>query len=223
MSETIEKALNPAVNPWSRKQMAERLARDINDGWFVNLGIGIPTLVANYVGSEKEVIFHSENGVIGMGSAPAENEIQPWLINAGKQYVTLKEGGCYVHHADSFAMIRGGHLDLCVLGAYDVSCTGDIANWALSETDTAPAVGGAMDLAVGAKRLWILMEHTTKDGNPRLMNKCAYPLTASGTVSRIYTNLAVMDVAGTGFRVIDMAPGVSKKYLQERTEAELYF
>ncbi|WP_329610634.1 3-oxoacid CoA-transferase subunit B [Advenella mandrilli] len=211
------------MKPWTRNQMAERLAQDINDGWFVNLGIGIPTLVANYVGDDKEVIFHAENGVIGIGPTPQENEIEPWLINAGKQYITLKQGGSYVHHADSFAMIRGGHLDLCVLGAYDVSSSGDIANWALSETDTAPAVGGAMDLAVGAKRLWVLMEHTTKDGKPRLMSKCSYPLTASDAVSRVYTNLAVLDITATGFQVVDMAPGVSREYLQERTEAKLSF
>lgn len=223
MTTLTEKALNESVRPWTRHEMAARLAQDISDGWFVNLGIGIPTLVANYVGDDKEVIFHSENGVIGIGPAPGEDDIEPWLINAGKQYITLKQGGSYVHHADSFAMIRGGHLDLCVLGAYDVSKTGDIANWALSETDTAPAVGGAMDLAVGAKRLWVLMEHTTKDGKPRLMNQCAYPLTASGTVSRVYTNLAVLDITETGFRVVDMAPGVSREYLQERTEAELSF
>ncbi|MDD3757110.1 MAG: 3-oxoacid CoA-transferase subunit B [Advenella sp.] len=223
MTTLTEKALDENVKPWSRHEMAARLARDISDGWFVNLGIGIPTLVANYVGDDKEVIFHSENGVIGIGPAPGEDDIEPWLINAGKQYITLKQGGSYVHHADSFAMIRGGHLDLCVLGAYDVSKTGDIANWALSETDTAPAVGGAMDLAVGAKRLWVLMEHTTKDGKPRLMNQCAYPLTASGAVSRVYTNLAVLDISETGFRVVDMAPGVSREYLQERTEAELSF
>ncbi|MBK1780233.1 3-oxoacid CoA-transferase subunit B [Advenella sp. WQ 585] len=223
MSTVTDKELNETVKPWTRNQMAERLAQDINDGWFVNLGIGIPTLVANYVGDDKEVIFHAENGVIGIGPTPQENEIEPWLINAGKQYITLKQGGSYVHHADSFAMIRGGHLDLCVLGAYDVSSSGDIANWALSETDTAPAVGGAMDLAVGAKRLWVLMEHTTKDGKPRLMSKCSYPLTASDAVSRVYTNLAVLDITATGFQVVDMAPGVSREYLQERTEAKLSF
>jgi len=223
MSATTEKDSNTEIKPWTRSEMAERLSRDIEDGWFVNLGIGIPTLVANFVGADKEIIFHSENGVVGVGPAPAPDEVEPWLINAGKQYVTLRKGGSYVHHADSFAMIRGGHLDLCVLGAYDVSCSGDIANWALSETDTAPAVGGAMDLAVGAKRLWILMEHTTKDGKPRLMNQCAYPLTARGTVARVYTNLAVLDVTGTAFRVLDMAPGVTAAYLQERTEAQLLF
>ena len=145
-------------------QMAQRAAADIPEGWYVNLGIGIPTLIADYVPMEREVIFHSENGVLGMGPAPEKDKIEPWLINAGKQYVTLRAGGSFCHHADSFSMIRGGHLDLCVLGAFQVADNGDIANWATSENDTAPAVGGAMDLAAGAKRLWVLMEHTTKDG-----------------------------------------------------------
>ena len=150
--------------PLSRVEMAARVARDIPEGWYVNLGIGIPTAVADHVPLEREVIFHSENGVLGMGPAPPKDKIDPWLINAGKQYVTLRQGGSFCHHADSFSMIRGGHLDLCVLGAFQVAENGDIANWATSENDTAPAVGGAMDLAAGAKRLWVLMEHTTKDG-----------------------------------------------------------
>ncbi len=153
--------------PLSRVEMAARVARDIPEGWYVNLGIGIPTAVADHVPLEREVIFHSENGVLGMGPAPPKDQIDPWLINAGKQYVTLRQGGSFCHHADSFSMIRGGHLDLCVLGAFQVAENGDIANWATSENDTAPAVGGAMDLAAGAKRLWVLMEHTTKDGTSR--------------------------------------------------------
>ncbi|MBB5216173.1 3-oxoadipate CoA-transferase beta subunit [Parapusillimonas granuli] len=211
------------VQPWTRDQMARRAARDIQEGWFVNLGIGIPTLIANHVPAGKEVIFHAENGVVGVGPAPDPERIEPWLINAGKQYVTLRPGGCFVHHADSFSMIRGGHLDLCVLGAYDVSARGDIANWALSRDDTAPAVGGAMDLAVGAKRLWVLMEHVNKQGQPRLVNECRYPLTAFGSVDRVYTNLAVLDVRQTHFRVIDMAPGVTQDHLISQTEAELRF
>jgi len=211
------------MQPWTRDQMAQRAAQDIQEGWFVNLGIGIPTLVANHVPTDKEVIFHAENGVVGMGSAPDAEHIEPWLINAGKQYVTLRAGGCYVHHADSFSMIRGGHLDLCVLGAYDVNTRGDIANWALSEDDTAPAVGGAMDLAASAKRLWVVMEHVNKKGEPRLVNECRYPLTASGSVDRIYTNLAVLDVRQTHFQVLDMAPGVTPEYLIAHTEAELRF
>jgi 3-oxoadipate CoA-transferase beta subunit len=208
--------------PLTRPQMALRVAHDIPEGWYVNLGIGIPTLVADHVPADHEVIFHSENGVLGIGPQPPEGEIDPWLINAGKQYVTLREGGSYFHHADSFSMIRGGHLDLCVLGAFQVADNGDIANWATSENDTAPAVGGAMDLAAGAKRLWVMMEHTTKDGTPKLVRKCSYPLTAVGAVKRVYTNLAVIDVTPRGFEVLDMAPGLTLEALQARTEAKLH-
>jgi 3-oxoadipate CoA-transferase beta subunit len=211
------------VKPWDRAQMAARVARDIPEGWYVNLGIGIPTLVADHVPLDREVIFHSENGVLGMGPAPPKGQEDPWLINAGKQHVTLRAGGSYVHHGDSFAMIRGGHLDLCVLGAFEVAENGDIANWATSENDTAPAVGGAMDLAAGAKRLWVVMDHTTKDGRPKLVKRCGYPLTAPGAVKRVYTNLAVLDVTERGFVVIDMVPGLSQADLQARTEAKLHF
>jgi 3-oxoadipate CoA-transferase beta subunit len=207
--------------PLTRPQMAARAAADIPEGWYVNLGIGIPTMIADFVPLDREVIFHSENGVLGMGPAPAEGEIDPWLINAGKQYVTLRQGGSYFHHADSFAMIRGGHLDLCVLGAFQVAENGDIANWATSENDTAPAVGGAMDLAAGAKRLWVVMEHTTKDGRPRLVRRCSYPLTAPAAVTRVYTNLAVLDVTPSGFALRDLAPGVDLEMLRAQTEAEV--
>ena len=209
--------------PWARDTMAARVARDIPEGWYVNLGIGIPTMVANHVPVDREVIFHSENGVLGMGPAPAKEDINPWLINAGKQYVTLRQGGAYMHHADSFAMIRGGHLDLCVLGAFEVAANGDIANWATSENDTAPAVGGAMDLAAGAKRLWVLMEHMTKDGRSKLVRKCGYPLTAPGAVKRVYTNLGVFDITDRGFVVLDIVPGLSREDLQARTDAPLNF
>jgi 3-oxoadipate CoA-transferase beta subunit len=211
-----------AFKPFTRHEMAQRAAADIPEGWYVNLGIGIPTLIADYVPQEREVIFHSENGVLGMGPAPAKDKIEPWLINAGKQYVTLHPGGSYCHHADSFAMIRVGHLDLCVLGAFQVADNGDIANWATSENDTAPAVGGAMDLATGAKRLWVLMEHTTKDGTPKLVTQCSYPLTAPRAVKRIYTNLATIEVTDRGFVVLDMAPSLSLEDLQARTEAKLH-
>ncbi len=154
--------------PMTRTEMAARLARDIPEGWYVNLGIGAPTQVADHVPADREVIFHSENGVLAMGPAPAPEEINRWLINAGKQYVTLRKGGAYMHHADSFALIRGGHLDLCVLGAFQVAENGDIANWSISDNDSAPAVGGAMDLAVGARQVWVLMEHQTKSGESRL-------------------------------------------------------
>jgi len=207
--------------PLTRNEMAARVAHDIPEGWYVNLGIGIPTLVADCVPEEREVVFHSENGVLGVGPAPAPDRVDPWLINAGKQHVTLRPGGAFVHHADSFAMIRGGHLDLCVLGGFEVAENGDLANWATSENDTAPAVGGAMDLAAGAKRVWVVMEHTTKDGRPRLVRRCSYPLTAPGAVGRVYTNLAVLDVTGDGFLVRDMAPGVTFEALQARTDAVL--
>lgn len=211
------------MQPFSRAQMAARVAADIPEGWFVNLGIGIPTMVADHVPPDREVVLHSENGILGMGPAPAADKVDPWLINAGKQPVTLRPGGSFFHHADSFAMIRGGHIDLCVLGAFEVAENGDIANWATSENDTAPAVGGAMDLAAGAKRLWVVMEHTTKDGQPKLVKRCSYPLTAMGVVQRVYTNLAVLDVVpGRGFVVVEMAPGVTLDALQERTDAPLH-
>ena len=211
------------MTAWTRAEMAARIAADIPEGWYVNLGIGMPTLVADHVPLEREVIFHSENGVLGMGPAPTPDQADPWLINAGKQQVTLRTGGSYVHHADSFAMIRGGHLDLCVLGGFEVAENGDIANWATSENDTAPAVGGAMDLAAGAKRLWVMMEHTTKDGRSKLVKQCGYPLTAPGCVRRVYTNLAVIDVTEQGFRVIDIAPGITREELIAATAADLEF
>ena len=210
------------VTPLSRPQMAARVARDIPEGWYVNLGIGVPTLVADAVPEEREVVFHSENGLLGMGPAPTPEHANPWLINAGKQQVTLRPGGSFFHHADSFAMIRGGHIDLCVLGAFEVAENGDIANWATSENDSAPAVGGAMDLAAGAKRLWVVMEHTTKDGRPRLVKRCSYPLTAPGAVTRVYTNLAVLDVTPRGFAVVEMVPGLTLEALQAQTGAELH-
>ena len=211
-----------AFTPFNRVQMAQRAASAIPEGWYVNLGIGIPTLVADHVPLDREVIFHSENGILGMGPAPAKDAIEPWLINAGKQYITLRQGGSICHHADSFAMIRGGHLDLCVLGAFQVADNGDIANWATSENDTAPAVGGAMDLAAGAKRLWVIMDHTTKDGQAKLVNKCSYPLTAESCVKRVYTNLATLDVTDRGFVVLGMAPGLTLENLQARTDAKLH-
>jgi 3-oxoadipate CoA-transferase beta subunit len=206
----------------TRAEMAARVARDIPEGWYVNLGIGAPLQVADYVPADREVIFHSENGVLGMGPAPAGEEIDRWLINAGKQYVTLRSGGAYMHHADSFGLIRGGHLDLCVLGAFQVADNGDIANWSISDNDSAPAVGGAMDLAVGARRVWVLMEHRTKSGESRLVRRCTYPLTALGVVKRVYTNLAVLDVTPEGFAVRDMVEGLTLDALQKVTDAPLH-
>jgi 3-oxoacid CoA-transferase B subunit len=211
------------MTPFSRAQMAAKAAADIPEGWVVNLGIGIPTLIADHVPLEREVIFQSENGVLGMGPAPAPGQEDPWLINAGKQMVTLRPGGSFCHHADSFAMIRGGHIDLCVLGGFEVAENGDLANWATSENDTAPAVGGAMDLAAGAKRLWVVMEHTTKDGRSKIVPRCGYPLTALGNVSRVYTNLAVLDIVpGLGFLVRDIVDGMSLAELQAKTDAKLH-
>jgi 3-oxoacid CoA-transferase B subunit len=209
--------------PFTRTEMAARVARDIPEGWFVNLGIGMPTMVADHIPPEREVILHSENGILGMGPAPAADAVDPWLINAGKQPVTLVPGASLFHHADSFAVIRGGHLDLCVLGAFEVAVNGDIANWATSENDSAPAVGGAMDLTAGSKRLWVVMEHTTKDGKPKLVEACSYPLTAAGVVSRVYTNLAVIDVVrGRGFVLVEAAPGVGVEEIRAKTGAALH-
>jgi 3-oxoadipate CoA-transferase beta subunit len=209
------------AKPLTRDQMAARLARDIPEGWYVNLGIGIPTRVADFVPEGREVIFQSENGVLGFGPAPGEDRIDPWLINAGKQPITLLPGGVYMHQADSFAMIRGGHIDLCVLGAFQVDEQGGIANWATAASDVAPAVGGAMDLAAGAKRLWIVMEHLTKDGKPRLVHRCSYPLTAPAAVSRVYTNLAVFDVIPDGLRLRENSVGLTLDELRAATEARI--
>jgi 3-oxoadipate CoA-transferase beta subunit len=213
--------LPDACKPLTREQIAARLARDIPEGWYVNLGIGAPLKVADYLPAEREVIFHSENGILGMGPVPAPAAINPWLINAGKQYVTLRGGGSYMHAADSFALIRGGHLDLCVLGAFQVAENGDVANWSISDNDSAPAVGGAMDLAAGARQLWVLMEHQTKSGDSRLVRRCSYPLTALGVVKRVYTNLAVLDVTDDGFVVRDIVPGLTLEALQSVTDAPL--
>ena len=214
--------LSAACRPWTREEIAAHAARDIPEGYYVNIGIGIPVLVANYIPPEREVIIHSENGVIGMGPEPEPDRINRWLINASKKYVTLRPGGAYTHHADSFAIIRGGHLDLCVLGAFQVAANGDFANWSTSANDDMPSVGGAMDLAVGAKELWVLMEHTTKAGESRLLRRCTYPLTAPGAVRRVYTNLAVLDVTGNGFAVRETAPGLTLEMLQAVTDAPLY-
>jgi 3-oxoadipate CoA-transferase beta subunit len=209
------------IKPLNRNAIAARVAADIPEGWYVNLGIGIPTLVSDHVPLNREVVFHSENGILGFGPAPAPDAIDPWLVSAGKQHVTLRSGGAFFHHADSFAMIRGGHIDLSVLGAFEVAENGDLANWATSESDTAPAVGGAMDLAAGAKRVWVAMEHTTKEGRSRLLRRCSYPLTALRCVSRIYTNLAVIDVRTEGFVVLEMVPGMTLERLQACTDAKL--
>jgi 3-oxoadipate CoA-transferase beta subunit len=209
------------MSRYTRDQMAERVAQDIPEGAYVNLGIGLPTKVANYLPAEREVFLHSENGLLGMGPSPAPGEEDEDLINAGKQPVTLLTGGAYFHHADSFAMMRGGHLDICVLGAFQVSGGGDLANWHTGAPDAIPAVGGAMDLALGAKQVFVMMEHQTKTGESKVVEQCTYPLTGIACVSRIYTDMAVLDVTPQGLRVREMAPGLTFNDLQAATAATL--
>jgi len=206
---------------WTRDEMARRVARDIADGAVVNLGIGLPTLVANHLPPGLEIMMHSENGVIGMGPAPPPGGEDFDLINASKQPVTLLPGGCFFHHADSFAMMRGGHLDVCVLGAFQVSGRGDLANWHTGAPDAIPAVGGAMDLAVGARKTLVMMEHTTKSGEPKIVPQCTYPLTGVACVSRIYTDLAVLDITPSGMRVVERVEGLSLEALQAVTAVPL--
>jgi 3-oxoadipate CoA-transferase, beta subunit len=210
-----------ATPKWTRDQMAQRVARDIPDGAVVNLGIGLPTLVGNHIPRDREVMMHSENGVIGMGPAPPAGEEDYDLTNAGKQPVTLLPGGSFFHHADSFAMMRGGHLDVCVLGAFQVSARGDLANWHTGTPDAIPAVGGAMDLAIGAKKTYVMMEHTTKTGESKIVPQCSYPLTGMACVSRIYTDLAVLDVTPAGVKVVEIAEGVGFDALQAATGVPL--
>jgi len=201
--------------------MARRVARDIQGGSYVNLGIGLPTMVANYLPEEREIILHSENGIIGMGPAPASGEEDPELINAGKQPVTLLPGGCFFHHGDSFAMMRGGHIDICVLGAYQVAVNGDLASWHTNEPDAIPAVGGAMDLAIGAKQTIVMMDLVTKQGECKLVERCSYPLTGLGCVSRVYTDLAIFEVGSRGARVIEIVDGLSFDELTALTKLPL--
>ena len=210
-----------AYSKLTRDQVAARVARDIPEGAYVNLGIGLPTLVANHLPRELEVFLHSENGLLGMGPAPAAGEEDYDLINAGKQPVTLLPGGAYFHHADSFAMMRGGHLDLCVLGAFQVSRKGDLANWHTGAPDAIPAVGGAMDLAIGAKKTFVMMEHLTKTGESKIVDSCSYPLTGIACVSRIYTDLAVIDVTPAGLKVVEMVDGLEFEELERLTRMPL--
>ena len=200
---------------FTRDEIASRVARDIPEGSYVNLGIGLPTLVANHLDPSREVFLHSENGILGMGPAPAKGEEDEDVINAGKQPVTLLTGGAYFHHADSFSMMRGGHLDICVLGAFQVSRQGDLANWHTGAPDAIPAVGGAMDLAIGAKRVFVMMEHLTKSGESKLVKECTYPLTALAAVNCIYTDLATIAVSPEGLVAIDCVDGLSFEELQE--------
>lgn len=209
------------ANRLSAQDMTRRVARDIPDGSYVNLGIGLPTLVADVVPSGREIIYHSENGILGMGPAPAPGTGDPELINAGKQQVTLLPGGTFFHHTDAFVMMRGGHLDVTVLGAFQVSACGDLANWATDEASMPPAVGGAMDLAVGARRVLVMTTHTTRDGRPKILTSCTYPLTAAGVVHRIYTDLAVLDVEPDGLVVRETVAGLTVADLQAVTGATL--
>ena len=210
-----------AAKPLSRDEIARRVGRDIPDGAYVNLGIGLPTLAANYVPADREVVYHSENGILGMGPAPKPGQQDPDLINAGKQPITLLPGASIFHHTDAFAMIRGGHIDLALLGAMQVGANGDLANWSTGDEKFPPAVGGAMDLGAGAASVWVLMEHTTKDGAPKILERCTYPLTAAGVVDRIYTNLAVIDVTQDGLVVREVVAGLEFSELQKKTGAAL--
>lgn len=205
--------------PWTTDEMAALIARDIPDGSYVNLGIGQPVKVANYIPEGREVVLHSENGILGFGPTPPADSVDHDLINAGKQPVSLLAGGSFFHHADSFAMIRGGHIDVCVLGAYQVAVNGDVANWSTGKAEDVPGVGGAMDLAAGAKRILVMMTHTTRQGGHKLVEQISYPATARGVVRRVYTDLAVLDVINRTFEVVEMAPGVTVDLLQQKTGA----
>lgn len=216
MSETIER-----LEGWTREQMAQRLALDIPDGSYVNLGIGMPELVAQFIPEDREVIYHVENGLLGMGPAPKPGTEEPELINAGKKPVTAIDGAAYFHHADSFVMIRGGHIDLCILGAMQIAANGDLANWSTGEPGAIPAVGGAMDLVAGVKKIFVITQHCTKHGEPKLLDACTYPLTGQRVVDRVYTDLAVIDVTPDGFTVVELAPSISLEQVQERSASRL--
>lgn len=207
---------------WTNSEMAQNVAMDIHDGAYVNLGIGIPEMVAAFIPEGREVIYHTENGLLGMGKVADSGSEDYELVNAGKKYVTAVPGAAYFHHADSFAMIRGGHIDICVLGAFQVSEEGDLANWSTGNMNDIPAVGGAMDLVAGVKTILVITRHTTKNGESKIVKRCTYPLTGKKVVKRIYTDLAIMDVVEGGLLVRSLAPGVSFDYLQERTEARLF-
>lgn len=206
---------------WTRDEMAQRAAADIPDGSYVNLGIGIPELVTAHVPEGREFIYHTENGLLGMGPSPEDGGGEPELINAGKKRVTALPGAAYFHHADSFGMIRGGHIDLCVLGALQVSQAGDLANWSVGGPDAIPAVGGAMDLVAGVPTIFVITQHTTREGEPKLVEQCTFPLTAVKVVSRIYTDLAVVDIGASGFELIELAPNVTFEEVAAKTDGTL--
>ncbi len=206
---------------WSREDIARKIAADIPDGAFVNLGIGMPESVVNYIPEGREVIFHTENGLLGMGPAPPAGEEDPELINAGKRHVTAITGASFFHHADSFAMIRGGHIDICVLGAMQVSQTGDLANWSIGDADAAPAVGGAMDLVAGAKQIFVATQHCTKSGKPKLVESITLPATGLAVVSRVYTDMAILDIRNGVFELVELAPDIDLQTLQDKTGATI--
>lgn len=210
------------IKGWSINQMAQKVAMDIYDGAYVNLGIGIPELVADYIPEGREVIYHTENGLLGMGQVAEKGSEDYELVNAGKKYITAIPGAAYFHHADSFAMIRGGHIDICVLGAYQVSEEGDLANWSTGDPNDVPAVGGAMDLVAGVKTIFVITQHCTKTGESKIVKQCNYPLTGKKVVRRIYTNFAIIDVTENGLFVKEVAPGISFEFLQKITEARLH-
>lgn len=205
----------------SRDEIAKRIAQDIPEGAYVNLGIGLPTKIANYLPKDKEIFLHSENGLLAFGKAPPKGQEDPELINAGKEFVTMLDGGAFFHHGDSFSMMRGGHLDICVLGAFQVDEDGDLANWHTGDKDAIPAVGGAMDLAIGAKKVFVATEHTTKTGDPKIVKNLTYPITGKKCVDRIYTDLCVIDVTADGLKVIEKIDGLSFDELQRLTDATL--
>lgn len=205
---------------WTMTELASRVALDLDDGWFVNLGIGLPTLIADFIPEGREIILHSENGLLGLGPKPESGEEDPDLVNAGKEPITIKPGGSFFSQSESFAMVRGGHIDATVLGAFQVSMHGDLASWKLPNA-TLGRVGGAMDLTVGSKRVFLFMQHNTNKGENKIVKECSYPLTAARCVDRIYTNLAIMDVTTEGLVIQELAPGVTFEYVQERTEAPL--
>ncbi|MCY1633260.1 3-oxoacid CoA-transferase subunit B [Marinifilum sp. D737] len=215
----VEKQINIG---WSKTEMAQNVAMDIPDGSYVNLGIGMPEMVADFVPEGRELIYQTENGLLGMGAVPMAGQEDPELINAGKKPVTTIPGACFFHHADSFTMIRGGHIDVCVLGAMQISKNGDLANWSTGAANAIPAVGGAMDLVAGVKRILVITQHNTKDGKAKILNQCSYPLTGKGVVESIYTNLAIIDVKDEGLYVRKLGPNVDFEYLQKHTEAKLY-
>jgi|TARA_B100000787_G_C16107381_1_gene256474 3-oxoadipate CoA-transferase beta subunit len=216
----INSLLANVIKGWDRNTMASKIAKDLPHGAYVNLGIGMPELVSQYVEEGQEIIYHSENGLLGMGPQPNENEIDLDLINAGKKPVSILPGGSFCHHADSFAMIRGGHIDFCVLGAMEVSIKGDLANWSTGKG--IPAVGGAMDLVAGAKNVFVMTQHLTKEGSPKLVKKCSLPLTGASVVSRVYSDYAILDITKEGFKVLELNEDISLEYLQTVTDGKVY-